>query len=444
MFDVYKVNPGLWPNTDLSNNAKQLVNEKFDFVQGLAEEQLTSLRQIIGEMQAVLDALNLPTINIDIDLPTEIADLTVILDSMRPTPPSSSDLVLPPTESPPELRLPSFEGARPTADLTPPDTEFRFTNEHYESAIVEQLKAKFSSEIEAGGSGLSVAVENAIYERARERLRLEKEGNLLQVDRQFKGFNLPSGLYVALRQEAANVMNRALADLDRDILVKQAELAQSNTHFMIERAVAFEQVLISEDTAYKARALEAAKETVTLALAVFEAILKKYSVEADMYKADAQVYETLVKAAVQAFTAQMDRLKMILEYNVQRIKAVVDVYKAQVEAYRADIEAQKARIEAEVAVLDARIKLAVARADMAIKQAELNLQAYMSRYQFYIEALKTLANVTSQLVASALSGVNASASIGVDSRESFSTSKDYNQSVSNSASVSENYSPDQA
>ena len=442
MLEIYQVDPTKWPNTDLSNNATILVNEKFDFVQGLAEEQLTNLRQIINDMQAVLDALNLPTIDIDIDLPTEIADLTAILDAMRPIPPSSSDLVLPAIESPPELQLPSFEGVRPSADLTPPEAEFTFTNEHYESALVEQLKEKFFAEINAGGSGLSAEVEGAIYERAKERLRIEKENNLTQIDRQFKGFNLPSGLYVALRQEAANVLNRSLADLGRDILVKQAELAQSNTHFMIERAVAFEQVLISEDVAYKTRALEAAKETVTLALAVFESILKKYSVEADVYKADAQVYETLVKAEVQAFTAQMERLKMILEYNVQRIKAVVDVYKAQVDAYRADIEAQKTRIEAEIAVVDARTKLAVARAEIAIKQAELNLQSYMTRYQFYIEALKTLANVTSQLVASALSGVNASASIGVDSRESFTTSKDYRESVDNSANLTERIDTD--
>ena len=52
---------------------------------------------------------------------------------------------------------------------------FAYTEDAYQSDIVEALKRRLLKIIETGGTGLSGEVENMIWERAKDRLRDEHE-----------------------------------------------------------------------------------------------------------------------------------------------------------------------------------------------------------------------------------------------------------------------------
>ena len=74
-----------------------------------------------------------------------------------------------------------------------------------------------------------------------------------------------------------------------------------------------------------------------------------------------------------------------------------------------------------------------------MKEAELTLQGYLGALSLTVEGQKALANVSAQLAASALSSVNASASLGDSLSRGVGMQYSHSEHLSNSSNLSESH-----
>jgi hypothetical protein len=497
----------------------------------------------------------------------------------EPAIPNAPALSLPPIPtlvgvsipSPPEYSIPEFNWDLPTEDLTAPEPQFVYNEVEYNSAIKDKLAEVLLLNLTNGGSGLGADIEQAIYDRARSRQTDEEQDAYDAVLGLFAGhgYMLPPGALAGQILEIENKILKAREDLNNDILVNQSKLAQENTHFIIDRAIANEQSLMSYINQFQTRALDAAKFVVLSAVEVYKVKVEKYKAQLAVYSAQAQVYTARIqgeiakaefyKAQIQGITASVEVQRYLIEaYKAQvqgvgmlielyksemegaKIRAEVDgiriqsfaatvqayaaqvsastarfegykaqisgeaakaeMYKAQVMAYGTRVEAYKAEVEADTLVLKqdiainenqieifkarvqeflARVQSMASLADSSakiegvkidsykaqvggyaseldavgkaylgkveeakvsveteVKEAELVLKEVIARQSLVQENIKAAAQIASQMAASAISGVNASANVGYGEQRSdsraYSASQSYQYQTINS------------
>jgi hypothetical protein len=276
------------------------------------------------------------------------------------------------------------------------------------------------------------------------------------------GFSAPDGLLagsiIALNNE---YMNKRL-DRSREIAVKQAELEQTGLFKSLELGISLENILMTAQNEYAKRVLEASKATADVTIEIFKQRVVQYNALLEAYKTDAAAYKTTIEAEmarVEAYRARIMGLQAIAGIDENRVKLYsakiaaleqlvnvyntkvksiaikyeaekqkIDRYKVQVEAYSAtidgitkkylgEVDGYKAYIQAWIATSDSQTKLidVKARTEMAeleatIKEWEIQLKLIQEATNVKLEALKTVAQVSSNLAAGALSAIHASVS----------------------------------
>jgi len=332
-----------------------------------------------------------PDINLSaIPKPTQLAAFTGVAPNVKTdfTFPAAPDLVMPSlpilpervAPSKPDVLLPRFDGVRP-ADLADAPTDYaeQFTSAYREAAPsmmaaldgqVDAMLARFNPQfktqmgaIEAkltqylqGGTALTPAVENAIYERSRDKVYAEarRVRDTAYQDSAKRGFSMPGGALLSAVQQArqGGADNNARASID--IAVKQAELEQQNMQWAVttstglrtavmSAAISFHQNLIS----LNGQALDYAKSILSAMIEVYNTLVKAYEAKLDGYKAEAAIFETKLKGAlatIELYKAEIDALQAMTQVDF----AKVNVYKAQIDAMSSLVSIYKARIEAVV------------------------------------------------------------------------------------------------
>jgi hypothetical protein len=120
------------------------------------------------------------------------------------------------------IDLPDFDGSLSAmTDLTNP-AEFSYTDQAYNSDIRVPLFTKILYDIANGGTGLDATVEADIYDRGRERQRVENERLFREVEDQYSatGFALPPGSLASRVLEVSNEISRKTDQLNREIAVR--------------------------------------------------------------------------------------------------------------------------------------------------------------------------------------------------------------------------------
>lgn len=308
-----------------------------------------------------------------------------------PTIPEAPTIDLPPVPqldsisipSPPEYSIPEFEWELPTQDLTPPEPQFVWNEAEYDSDIRQMLATKLYYNLSVGGTGLDEATEQAIYDRAKARLVTEEQ-KAYDTTLEFfasNGFMLPPGALSAQLLEIENKIIQNREDLNNDILVQQSKLAQENTHFIINAAIANEKNLMDYVNQYQNRALEAAKFHVLSVLEVYKTNAEVYKTKIEAYAALAEVYKARIAGEVakaEFYKAQIEGVKAGVEAQYTLILA----YRAQVEAVTTYIELYKAEMEG--AKIQAQIDEVRVQAFAGLVQAySAQVAAATSRYQGY-------------------------------------------------------------
>lgn len=352
--------------------------------QEVAFPDLEALKATLGLVEATIEQVTLPVLSAqspsvsipdapDDTLPEIPDDVPSVTDPSLPAPPGFDLPAVPVLD---EVTLPNvpaidnltFEGVLPTADLTPPEPMFIYDEATYQSDLADALKTKLYNDVTLGGTGLSEEVEQAIWDRALSRINIELDKVHSQVLTNWETWNyeMPDGILSGALQEVAFEDVRTKLDANRDILIKQAELAQENTHFAITSGMVFEKQIMDYTNQVNQRAFEVARFRVQAVIDIFNIRVNAFNARMDGYKALAQVFESRIRAElskVEVYRAQMEGAKIhgdlqaqkiaIYTQRVQALQTLIDLYRAQMEGARLQVDVDKAKIDAFRSRLDA-------------------------------------------------------------------------------------------
>lgn len=340
------------------------------------------------EAAPVLPALAAPTITYGAT-PT----VPAVADVSIPEAPSVQPVPLPSYLS---LTTPTFAGVDlhedmlaqleniPALELISP-TPFSYARgADYASSLLSALQAALQARLD-GGTGLPAAVEQALWDRARERETNAALGNVNDVLRSSEnlGFALPAGVVSDQLRRAQSAYYDKLSTLSRDISIEQAKLEQENLKHTVESIMKTEAMLI--DYSYKIEQLrfEAAKEYT-------ESAIKIYNSGVDAYKAVLAGYQMLISAYDAIIKGELSKVEVYkAELQAEETKAsinntLVQQYKAQIEASMSLVEIYKAQIGAAQAVVSLeQTKVSAAGEQIKAYVAQINAETAK------LEAFKT-------------------------------------------------------
>ena len=428
-----------YPDSDV--DTAEIVEGKFDEVKEYADSAFETAENAILVLSELFP---LKKQDIDIDYEYFYGWPTRSIEGMpdepgysftKPTVPSCGDLI--------DIEIPSI-----SVDYEPPDdpaATFVFNEPAYQSQLLDDLKAALLDYVQNGGTGLSATVEAAIWARARARQDLQNEKVYDEALNFFaaRGFALPPGALGGRLTEALAEQTRANAQINYEISIEQARLAQTNTHFTITSSIQLEGQEREYYDRIANRAFNKAKTVVDVILAAFKAKMEGYinrlagkRIEAEIAKTRGELQALKNKNTVDIFLAKVSAYEAEVKAEIGIIESIGRIYGYKIAGFEAKANVAIAQLNADIEVFKAHVSQSINQTKLSLSEAELILKEYISRKELQEKGLEATASISSQLAASAMSAVNASASLGYSRSEAISAYT----SVSESASASESTS----
>jgi hypothetical protein len=391
-----------------------------------------------------------------------------------PTAPTLTDIVIPEFV---EGTIAGITMTIPTSDFGVPSIGDISTSDVPLDALFQTIRDKLSSNILNGGTMLDPSVEADIWDRDLERNEQALQDIIDKATTQWAklGWSLPDGLLAGQMLAIQNEYANKRLDRSREISVKQAELEQAGMFKSLELGINYEQIIMGSQNEYAKRVLEASKTTADVTIELYKQRVVQYNSLLEAFKSDVMAYKTSIEAEAvraEAYKARIAGLQTIASIDESRVKLytghiaaieqLVNVYntevkavatmyeaektkiegfKVQVEAYSASIDAvtkkylagvegYKSYVQAWVASADSQTKLLdlksrgdIAELEATLKAWEIQMKLIQESTNVKLEALKTVAQTSSNLAAGALSAIHASVSDSYNN--SYSTSKNY-------------------
>lgn len=370
-----------------------------------------------------------------------------------PTEPILAELVFP---SMPGIATISFDGTKPNdADISAPENFTYDMTIFQHSDLWNAVVSKVETDLVNGATGLDADIEAAIFQRHQDRQQVANDQLYQEAESMYgaSGFNLPTGAMVARLSELKAEIARKDDDVSLDIMIKQAELAQNNSQFAIEKGIQIGQILQGFYIQSEELTFRIAVETQNKAMEIFNAKVAFYNLKLDGYKTDLQVYTARLqgeltkvetyKSEVTAVGIQADAQKNQVEVYAQKMAALditskiyvtqlegsktelslealkIDSYKSLVDAYATEMQAEsinvdafKARIEAEntkvaqyaaevdayrgaIAAESARLQSLLDIERLGIESDTLDVEKYKANIQAAISKLQAQTSVIS-------------------------------------------------
>lgn len=307
----------------------------------------------------------------------------------------------------PSLTVPVFDVTAPVDGLDNPSATLVFSEAGYNSAVYADLIGKIVDGIQDGGTGLDPTVEAEIFERAIVRQRLSNDRAYQEVEDFFagKGASLPMGAMAAKLQEISRDITLAESEITGKILIEQAELAQKNTHFLLDLGLKTEQVFRDFHLRQEGLRLQAATALVETTTKVYELGLALHATRVEAYRAEAAVYESRVKAVlseIEIYKGKMEGARVTAEVQnhlvnlylaqlrgtetemrlyvteMEGAKIAVEVERAKLERYRLEVETFSARLQAEKVKFDV-YATEVAAEGQVVKTYLTEVEAYTAQ-----------------------------------------------------------------
>lgn len=279
-------------------------------------------------------------------------------DYVLPAVPTLAELDLPEV---PTIVLPQFDGLRPSTALDVPEESFSFTAEQYTSALLDKVSGKIGSSID-NGSGLPIAVEQALRDRAYSALDVQEQRAIQQATEEYgsRGFSEPSGILrrrlAEVRQNSQNLRSAA----SRDIYIQADQTAREELRFYVTQAIALESALFQNHNDFARIALEAAQVTQNLRIRIFEARVQLVQLDLSAYQTDAQVWRDRLQgelAKLEVYRSQLAALQVRGQLNEQQVQLyegqlrgvaqLADLYRTDIDAARLVVATNQQQIDLE-------------------------------------------------------------------------------------------------
>ncbi len=291
----------------------------------------------------------------------------------------------------------------------------------YASALLSSLQATLQDRITNGGTGLSAEVENALWDRGREREYRQTRDAILELERmETLGYAFPPGVYLDARLKINTEMGYASAGISREIMIKQAELELQNVLKALDSSVQLEGQMLTYTNMVEQRLFESSKFATEAGIEIYNAQVRAYAAYLDAYKMKVAIYEAQIRgeqakveayrieiaaeeakaqintalvnqyriqadvalSAIEIFKAQIGAIQTkaeIEKIKVQTFGEQVRAYTAQIGAYTAGVEGYRASIQAESAKQEAfksSVQAYAAQVEAAVKQAQARIEEF--------------------------------------------------------------------
>jgi len=301
----------------------------------------------------------------NVAVPTRPTDLDVVLDPV--TVPAAPAIVMPadpvlyalnlPTI--PDLQIPAFTGVRPTMNLQAPTDGFNWNYQAYDITQINTIKGQLHA-MTLNGLALPAAIEQAIFDRARGREDMLGEQQVQEATRALaaRGLRQPAGLFARTLDRIRTNARITSSGASRDLAVEIAKENIEAIKFGLSQAILLESTLLQQHVAIQGLLLDAAKAAHAALVSIFEAQVTLHNAQWEGFKAEAQVYESTLRALatqVDILKARIDAEKVKGDINeglvraygekVRALSSVADMYRAQVDAAKAQGEINVQRLE---------------------------------------------------------------------------------------------------
>lgn len=269
--------------------------------------------------------------------------------------PTDPTVYLPPPPALLSLSVSSFGGINMPAPISSdiPElvavqpSDFNYTpGAAYTSALLTSLKAALQDRIDNGGTGLPPEVEQAIWDRGRERETKQLADAIADLERmEALGYALPPGGYVDARIKLQTEFAAQAHGYSREVMIKAAELEQENVKHALTTATQLESKLVDYINQIEQRNFESQKYATQAGIEIYNAKVRAYTAYVDAYKVKVQIYLGQIdgeKAKVEVYKAQVQAEEAKAQINT----ALVNQYKAQIDGAMAVIQIYKAELDA--------------------------------------------------------------------------------------------------
>ena len=293
--------------------------------------------------------------------------------------------------------------------------------------IYSTLLARILADLTAGATGLDATVEAAILARAQQRQQTanQKAYDNLNADIASRGFQLPSGTLLSALTEINAEILRQETDVNNQIIVTSFDTAQKNSQFIIQQAVALEDLIRRTKDNRDKNALEAAKAVAANIITVYaekvKAFIAKEEAKRNYVAAQAENLKAITesnRARVELFKEQYAALAVRVEAIAKKNDNVVSVFKAEMEGFGEEARAVSALNQASIEEIKANIMAADMDLRAAIASAQNALEGYKTKVELNLMSKSEMSKIAVQALGSSLNAVNASATIGYSSGES--------------------------
>jgi hypothetical protein len=288
-----------------------------------------------------------PGIDTSFEMPT--------LDVSLPAAPDLLSLSVVPFDG---ITIPEIDFTVPELTIEAPSIREYVPGAQYTSALLTSVRASLQDVIDNGSTGLDANVENAIWDRGREREARSRADSLRELDRfEEMGFGLPPGVFVDARIKITTESDFTNRGISREIMIKQAELAYQAGKDRLDQAIVLEGRAMDYSNAVEQRLFESCKYATEAGVSIYNARVQAYAAFVDAYKAKVAIYEAQVRAElanVEVYKAQIEaeglkatiNRSLVESYQVQVTAALsnVEIYKAQIGGIQAKAEIERNKI----------------------------------------------------------------------------------------------------
>lgn len=291
---------------------------------------------------------------------------------------------------------------------TPSTDDFTYTDAAYQSDLLETLKTKLASDI-LDGTGLSPEVEDAIYLRDEERLLLAEQRAIDTAMGTFaaRGFSMPAGVLNDAVGEIAEKSRMDRLTRSRDIMFKQADLAQKNVQAAIANGVNLENILIAHHDRVQDRALAAAKTVVDIGIAIMDAQVRRIAARIDLSKSEIDARVSIERFKLERYAAAVQVFVQKSQLALGKVKAYTDLFQVEAEVFRAKLQRLEAFARINLSQNEITLSNQQTNLKVALEAAKTNMLAFMETVKIKGGVSEAGARIYAGAVQSALNSINA-------------------------------------
>lgn len=335
-----------------------------------------------------------PTLSVTLPSPPSLLSINTVNFSgiTMPTAPSSD--------------IPELTAVEPSIIVYTP-------NAPYTSSLLTELKTTLEDRLNGLNTGLPPSAENALWDRARERGYRSVADGQAELDRmEALGWSLPTGVWLDARIKLQTEMQNTNEGINREIMIKQAELMLENISKATDSAVALESKLVDELNMIEQRRFESCKYMTQAGIDIYNAKVQAYTAYLEAYKTKVQIYEAEIRAQialVEVYKTQIEAEKLKVDMNT----SLVQQYKTQIEASELYIEMYKAQLSAiEIKANIEKLKIEIFGEEIKAYVGQINAYtAQVEGYKAQVQAEATKTDAYKSQVEAYSANVTAAAKI---------------------------------